>query len=233
MRILKCAVMVEITETEIVGHRVKRMLFQIVVAIARKSDRIDKGRCKGNIAFLCRMADKADIKVRIVRHENRFSGKRQKLRQNLAYVRRVSYHVVGNAGQFRNFGTDGHMRIDKALEGVENFAAAVQHRTDFGDGAVLDRKTGGFDIKDAKRVFIDLRGTASEHRRGGVVHKVGFNAVNDFEIGADLFGFSHDFGICLQIAVVGDGDGCMSEPRDRFDHSLRRKGGIHGGKRGV
>lgn len=52
MRVLKGAVVVEIAKAEVVGNRVKRMLFQIIVAIARKGDRIDKGSAQREYCIL-------------------------------------------------------------------------------------------------------------------------------------------------------------------------------------
>ena len=122
-------------------------------------------------------------------------------------LRRVRNHLVGDAGQLRDLFGDGHLGVDEGVEAVQHLALTDAHRADLGDAAVRHRETGGLNIEDDKLAVQPLVAFAVE-RAGGVVHKIGFHAVDDLHA-ALLFGGEHHLGEGLHVTVVGDGDGGM------------------------
>ncbi len=77
----------------------------------------------------------------------------QKAASGLVNTRRVLDHIVGNAGQFRNFGRNRPSGVHKGIKPVNNLPIHNLHSADFGHGVFAGGEAGGLNIKRNERPY--------------------------------------------------------------------------------
>ena len=104
--------MVEVAEVVVLGEDIQFMLFQLGVGIARQRDRVEIDIFKRQFQLFRSRADKAGIKVCIVRDQRQIADERKELRQCLVDRGRVRHHFVGDTRQLHDVLRNRHLGVD-------------------------------------------------------------------------------------------------------------------------
>ena len=137
----------EVAEVKIAREIVQFVIFEVGIEMTRQRQRIQIRRIEGNSLPFCGLADKADVKISVMGNQQTVAYKIKEFGQNFGNQRRILNHIVGDRGQARNLLGNGHLRIDKGVEGIQHLAVLDKHGADFGNGTGAVGKTRGFDIK--------------------------------------------------------------------------------------
>ena len=150
---------------------------------------------------------------------------------------RTPDHLVGDARQLGYLCRNGHAGIGKGGKGVGDLAVDDLDRADLSDPVAQCGQTGGFYIKTNKGA-VERLVLLTRNRLHQIIHKVGFDTVDDLDIAAELvfdgFRLLHGVRKRLRHAVVGDGDrlvtpviGALYERAGRRQRVHLRHVGVH------
>ena len=192
--IVRCTVVIELTQFEIRGQSVQLMLVQFRIDVTGHSHGIQIAIGKRDTLILRRLADKADIKSRIMGNQHPISHKRKKLGKDFLNGPLVFHHFVGDAGKADNLLRYRYTGIDKRIIYLQHLSAFGTDGTDLRDLTSLGRQTGGFDIEH-HHFFLQIVHTLTEHGTGGIVYKVCLYTVEHLH--TQLFRFFHGRWECL------------------------------------
>ena len=92
------------------------MVLEIRQQILREHERVEIHRFKRDARPAAGRAHEAGVKVGIVRDDRPPAHKVKKLPHGLRLVGRAGHIGVRDAGQARDLGRDGHVRVDKGVE---------------------------------------------------------------------------------------------------------------------
>ena len=129
------AVMIEFAEIKIFGKRLKLMVFQVGVEMARERNRIKISVFKREITVFRRRTDKADIKIGIVCDQKTLAHKLEEFGQHFPNDTRILYHIIGDARERNDLLGDRHFGVDKGIISRQNLAVFHLYRADLGDAA--------------------------------------------------------------------------------------------------
>ena len=234
--VITSAVVVKITEVIGVCNGIKSMLVQLGVDVARKRKGIKIGIFKGQARLFGKVADKADVKVCVVRNEERLNlflgivaNKFEEGFERLVIFGRALDHFVGDARQLNDVCGDRDLGVNKGVESAKHLAVFDFNGTNFGNFAVLHRKTRGFNIEH-HALGVQIGIVFARNGTCGVVDKVRLNAIDDLEI-TSLCGFfkgKHGIGKGLYVTVVGNSNSRHTPFEGCFHSGIGRNQGVHG-----
>ena len=115
-RVVAGAVVVEVRQAQPVRDLVELMVLEIRQQILREHERVEIHRFKRDARPAAGRAHEAGVKVGIVRDDRPPAHKVKKLPHGLRLVGRAGHIGVRDAGQARDLGRDGHVRVDKGVE---------------------------------------------------------------------------------------------------------------------
>ena len=135
LRVIGGTVVIELTESVILGNKIQLMLFQIGIDITAHRYRIEIRIFKRKSRLFCRAADKADVKAGIVRNQQLIpaADERKERFQRFLHLGRTGYHLIGDARELRNILGNRTFGIDERIEAVKHLAVFDADRTDFRD----------------------------------------------------------------------------------------------------
>ena len=210
--------MLKITQSVGFYQGIELVVLELGIDEFGERERIEIGIWKFHARLLRKKADETNIEICVVGDEDGFSFKRfptdeiEERAQSLRRFGSAFYHIVGDARQRLDLLGDRHFWIDKGVKALEHFPILDLDGADFCDAAILDRKTGRFNIEHhgrrIKRSVVD-----PGHGTGGIVDKICLHAVEnlDVRLGACLFlqivQIGHRLRERLHVAVIGDGNG--------------------------
>ena len=165
LRIINSAMMVELSEVEILGKRIELDVIDIRQNRARDRNGIDRCEVILHAHVFARFADKTGIKRRIVRDHNGAVAEFQKLLYRLALRRRAGNHAVGDTGQLDDLSRDRTLRVDKGRELIDDHTVLDLDRADLGNLIMIGVQTRGFQVEAheftvERLVFIAVYGCA-------------------------------------------------------------------------
>ena len=105
-----------------IGDNVELILAKLRQEVLRKDQRVEIRRFKGNAALFAARADKADVKLRVVRGERASARKVEECVQRIFKLRRAAQHLVRDAGEADDLGRKPALGVDKGLERFDDFA---------------------------------------------------------------------------------------------------------------
>ena len=226
-RVVRCAVMVERRQLQMLRHDIKLVFAQSRQQVLRKDERVEISRVKRNAALLAPGAKKADVKLRVVRGKDAAARKVKKRTKRLFQLRRAPEHVVRNAGKSDDLRRQAALRVDKGLEGIDDLAVSHNDRADLRDRLGRDLKTGRFNVKaaDFRRkipVLIAVHGNAVIQ----IVDKIALAAVKYFDFTlAGMPGIRE----ALRHTMIGDRDGGHAPLGGKPDDAARVGQRVHVG----
>ena len=236
LRVVAGAMMVEGLQLEVIRHRIQLVVLQM--RIERAADRHGIDGCEGirKPRPRGRRPDEPGIEGRIVRNQDPgIPAEGIKLLERLFFEGRVLDHVVGDAGEFRNFGGNRFFRVDKDIERIRHFPVFQPHGANLGDAFGLRAKAGGLNVENDEFAVETLTGRALHHRNP-VVDVIGLDAVKDldflpllFELGGRIHGFREG----LNYTVIGNGDCLVSPIGGARDERLGIGNRVHSGHFGM
>lgn len=144
------AVMVEVRQAQPIRDLVKLVMLEIRQQILREHERVEIHRLKRDARPAAGRAHEAGIKVCIVCDDRPPAHEVKKLPHGLRLIGRAGHIGVCDAGQPRDLGRDGHMRVDKGVELRLDLAAGKEHRADLGHAIRIQVQAGRLDVKGDK-----------------------------------------------------------------------------------
>ena len=125
-------------------------MLEIRQQVLREHQRVEIHRFERDACPAAGRAHEAGIKVGIVRDDRPSARKVEKLAHGLRLVRRAGHIGIRNAGQARDLGRDGHMRVDERVKLRLNLAAGEEHRADLRHAVRVQVQAGRLDIEGNK-----------------------------------------------------------------------------------
>ena len=228
-RVVRGAVMVELRQVQVVRHDVELEALQLRAQRLGERERVKEHRRKADVVPSGRRAHEADVEVGVVRDDRPIADEVHEHPKRLVLERRALHVARADAGELRDVGGDGHLRVDKGVELTDDLAAGEDHRADLGHTVVRGVETGGLDIKGDKfRVERQLAladdGAVAVH----VVEEIALDAVDDLDV-VLLSGLPH-IREGLRHTVVRHGDGGHAPVFGARDDRLRIGQRVEGGK---
>ena len=159
-----------------------------------------------------------------MRDDRPSARKVEKLAHGLRLVRRAGHIGIRNAGQARDLGRDGHVRVDERVKLRLDLAAGEEHRANLRHAVRVQVQAGRLDIEGNKlrverQVALPVHGERAVH----VVDEVALLAVDDLHA-VFLRRLPH-IRERLRHAVIRHGDGRVA-PVGRAGHEV---GGVGDG----
>ena len=218
------AVVVEVRQAQAVRDLVELVVLEIRQQVLREHQRVEIHRFERDARPAAGRAHEAGIKVGIVRDDRPSACKVEKLAHGLRLVRRAGHIGIRNAGQARDLGRDGHVRVDERVKLRLNLAAGEEHRADLRHAVRVQVQAGRLDIEGNKlrverQVALPVHGERAVH----VVDEVALLAVDDLHA-VFLRRLPH-IRERLRHAVIRHGDGRVA-PVGRAGHEV---GGVGDG----
>ena len=218
------AVVVEVRQAQAVRDLVELVVLEIRQQVLREHQRVEIHRFERDARPAAGRAHEAGIKVGIVRDDRPSARKVEKLAHGLRLVRRAGHIGIRNAGQARDLGRDGHMRVDERVKFRLDLAAGEEHRADLRHAVRVQVQAGRLDIEGDKlrverQVALPVHGERAVH----VVDEVALLAVDDLHA-VFLRRLPH-IRERLRHAVIRHGDGRVA-PVGRAGHEV---GGVGDG----
>ena len=179
-RVVAGAVMVEVRQTQPVRDLVELVVLEIRQQILREHERIEIHRLKRDTRPAAGRAHEAGIKVGIVRDDRPPAHEVKELPHGLRLVGRAGHIGVRDAGQARDLGRDGHMRVDEGVKLRLDLAAGKEHCADLRHAVRIEVQAGRLDVKgDELRVERQRALPVHGERAVHVVDEVALLAVDD------------------------------------------------------
>ena len=174
------AVVVEVRQAQAVRDLVELVVLEIRQQVLREHQRVEIHRLERDARPAAGRAHEAGIKVGIVRDDRPSARKVEKLAHGLRLVRRAGHIGIRNAGQARDLGRDGHMRVDERVKLRLDLAAGEEHRADLRHAVRVQVQAGRLDIEgDKLRVERQVALPVHGERAVYVVDEIALLAVDD------------------------------------------------------
>ena len=155
-------------------------MLEIRQQILCEHQRVEIHRLERNARPAAGCAHETGIKVGIVRDDRPPARKVEKLAHGLRLVGRAGYIGVRDAGQARDLGRDGHMRVDERVKLRLHLAAGKEHRADLRHAVCVQVQAGRLDVEgDELRIQRQIALPVHGERAVHVVDKVALLAVDD------------------------------------------------------
>ena len=179
-RIVARAVVVEVRQAQAVRDLVELVVLEIRQQILREHQRVEIHRLERDARPAAGCAHEAGIKVGIVRDDRPPARKVEELAHGLRLVGRAGYIGVRDAGQARDLGRDGHVRVDERVKLRLHLAAGKEHRTDLRHAVCVQVQAGRLDVKGdelriERQVALPVHGERAVH----VVDEIALLTVDD------------------------------------------------------
>ena len=179
-RIVARAVVVEVRQAQAVRDLVELVVLEIRQQVLREHQRVEIHRLKRDARPAAGRAHEAGIKVGIVRDDRPPARKVEELAHGLRLVGRIGHVCIRDAGQARDLGRDGHVRVDERVKLRFDLAAGEEHRADFRHAVCVQMQAGRLNVKGdelriERQVALPVHGERAVH----VVDKVALLAVDD------------------------------------------------------
>ena len=230
-------VVLEGGEPQVLRHDVQLIFSQLRQQVLGQDQRIHVGRIEVQSLLAAPLPDKADVELRVVRHQRPPVSEGEKIFQSLGGLGRALEHLVRDAGEGDDLVAEVPLRVHEGLKPVRDLPAADDHRANFGNGLLADLQAGGLNVEGY--VFIGkgrILGPVDGDAVVQVVDEVPLHAVEDL----DVLGGVPRIREPLDHAVVRDGDGGVAPGLRPHDDVPRRSRlgteggeGIHVGEGGV
>ena len=213
--------MVEVRQTQAVGHHVQLVALEVGQQILREHERVQIHRLKRDAAARARGGHKAGVEIGVVRDDRPVARKVEEHAHGFPLVRCAGDVRVRDAGQSRDLRGDGHMRIDERVEHVLDLPAGEDDGADLRHAVRVQMQAGRLNIEcDELRVerqrALPVDGQMPVH----VVNEVALLTVDDLHT-VFLCGLPH-VRERLRDAVVRDRDGRVPP----VGGALHERGGI-------
>ena len=223
-RIVARAVVVEVRQAQAVRDLVELVVLEIRQQVLREHQRVEIHRFERDARPAAGRAHEAGIKVGIVRDDRPSARKVEKLAHGLRLVRRAGHIGIRNAGQARDLGRDGHVRVDERVKLRLDLAVGEEHRANLRHAVRVQVQAGRLDIEGNKlrierQVALPVHGERAVH----VVDEIALLAVDDLHA-VFLRRLPH-IRERLRHAVIRHGDGRVA-PVGRAGHEV---GGVGDG----
>ncbi len=144
------AVVVEVRQAQAVRDLVELVVLEIRQQVLREHQRVEIHRFERDARPAAGRAHEAGIKVGIVRDDRPSARKVEKLAHGLRLVRRAGHIGIRNAGQARDLGRDGHVRVDERVKLRLDLAAGEEHRANLRHAVCVQVQAGRLDIEGNK-----------------------------------------------------------------------------------
>ena len=204
------SVMMELGKIVMLRYNIELMLCKLGIYVFGKSYCIKVGVCKGNLATLCGYADEAYVEVCIMSNKKSIARELHKRLEGFLFLWRTLNVVIGNGREVGYFLADLAFGINEHIEFVNNFSALDLNRADLDNLTGAIRKTCGLEV-EYYHFVIEARIFATENATLGIVYVICFDSVKNFKIIVFcLFIGEHNFRVCLNVSVVGNGNSAVT-----------------------
>ena len=211
------------------AYRAELVALLLRIELAREGERIQHRCVEAHAHALALGLKHAHVKGRIVRGHGAVPDEVQELSHALGGAFLAAEHQVRNAGDFADFGLEGHAGVAQKAQLAHDLPVFQLDGAHFDDAVHGVRKPRGFKVQHhdgavdgaVVRVGYD----------GDQVAQIPLHAGN--ELDALLLGRAEGRGEGLRAAVVGDGHGGVAPFGRLCNEHAGVRGGIHGGHGGV
>ena len=227
-RIIRCPMVVEGRQIQILRHHVKLIFAQLGQEILAEDQGIQAGITERTPHAAAPLRDKAHIKLRVMGRQRAVAHPVEEQIQPLLLTRRVGHHFIGNTGQLYDLPRDGLAGIQEGVVFVDDLTVFQHHSADLGNALPAAVKAGGLDIK-AHHLFFQwlLHGSVDDHPVIHVIAIIGLRPQNDFDLAAVSAGLI-SLRERLRDAVISDGNGRMAPGDGSLDSSGHIGQAVHG-----
>ena len=205
-RVVRGAVVVEVRQTQAVGHHVQLVALEVGQQILREHERVQVHRLERDAAARARGGHKAGVEIGVVRDDRPVARKVEEHAHGRALVRRAGNVRIRDAGQACDLRRDGHVRIDERVEHGFDLPAGEDDGADFRHAVRVQMQAGRLNIeRNELRVERQLALPVDGQMPVHVVDEVALLTVDDLHA-VFLCGLPH-VREGLRDAMVRDRDG--------------------------